>query len=92
MDVILWFGSVLILQQALHPLIVLVVMVIRAEFHALLTVLVLPVCRHAEFGHLVHFLCADLHLERVAVIPHDDGVQRLITIRFRVADVVLEVS
>ena len=41
-------------------------------------VFVLPVRRNAFLGHLVHFFGADLHLEGMALLGDDGGVQRLV--------------
>ena len=49
-----------------------------------------PMRRDAVFGKLVHLLGADLHLHRSPVVTHHNGVQRLITIRFRARDVIVE--
>jgi hypothetical protein len=52
--------------------------------------LVLPVRGDAGFGHAVHLLGADLHLDRHAVRAEQGGVQRLIAVDARDGDVVLE--
>ena len=46
----------------------------------------------AVLGDLVHFLGADLHLERDAVRADDGGVERLVHIRLGRADIVLEAA
>ena len=48
--------------------------------------------RDAFFGHLVHFFGADLHLEGVALLGDDGGVQRLVEIVARDGDEVLDAS
>jgi hypothetical protein len=44
----------------------------------------------AELGMAVHFLRADLHFERAAVVGDHRGVQRAVEVSFRVRDVVVE--
>ena len=52
--------------------------------------LVFPVRRDAFFGDAVHFLGADLHFERHAALADDRRVQRLVAVRPRHRDEVLE--
>src|SRR6188768_534029 len=52
--------------------------------------LVLPVRRDARLRNLVHVLGTDLHLDRHAIRTEQCRVQRLVTIRPRDGDVVLE--
>ena len=83
-DVIL--GVVFLLlgfQQTAHPFKLLLV----ASGHALL---VFPVGGDAVFGRLVHLPRADLHLEGDALMADDGRVERLIHIRLRRGDIVLE--
>ena len=54
--------------------------------------LVLPVRRDALLGDPVHLLGADLHLERQAALADDRRVQRLVAVRPRHRDEVLEPS
>src|ERR1017187_7781496 len=56
------------------------------------TIFVLPVRRNAFLGHLVHFFGADLHLEGMALLGDDGGVQRLVEIIARDGDEVLDAS
>ena len=51
--------------------------------------LVFPMRGHAELGDLVHRLRSDLDFERIAV-RHDGRMQRLVAVRLRHCDVVLE--
>ena len=57
---------------------------------ARLTLLVLPVRRHAELGLLVHFVRADLDLDRATARTDDRGVERLVEVELRGGDVILE--
>ena len=84
MDELLGVGPLLILQQAADPLIPALVAA------ALAVLLILPVGGDAVFGHLMHLLGADLHLEGDAVLAHDGGVEALVHIGLRGADIVLE--
>ena len=86
MDEFLGVGVLLIFKEAAHPF---VVVLARAAVDALF---VLPVRGDAVFGDLVHFLGADLHLERDAVCADDGGVERLVHIRLGRADIVLEAA
>ena len=52
--------------------------------------LVLPMRRDAGLGNSVHVLGSDLHLERHAVRAEQRGMQRLIAVRARDGDVILE--
>ena len=52
--------------------------------------LVLPVSRNAVLRGIVHFHRAYLHLERDTLAPDNCGVQRLIAVRLRSSDIVLE--
>jgi len=52
--------------------------------------LVFPVRRDPLLGHRVHLLGADLDLERNPLVADDRGVQRLIPVRPRHGDEVLE--
>src|SRR5262249_38266647 len=54
--------------------------------------LVLPVCCDAFLGHPMHFYRPDLDLERHAVFADDRGVQRLIAVRTRHRDEVLDAA
>src|ERR1019366_2886987 len=54
------------------------------------TIFVLPVRRNAFLGHLVHFFGADLHLEGMALLGDDGGVQRFVIIIARDGDEVLD--
>ena len=83
-DKLLGIGALLILQQTPDPLIPALVAA------ALAVLLILPVGGDAVFGHLVHLLGADLHLERDAVLAHDGGVEALVHIGLGGADIVLE--
>ena len=59
------------------------------RFGNLASILVLPVCGNALLGNSVHLLRTDLHLEWLAFVNHG-GVQRLIQVRPRHRDIVLE--
>ena len=61
------------------------------RLRALARLLILPVCRNAELRYLVHRKRADLDLERIAA-RHDRRVQRLVAVRLRHGDVVLEAA
>ena len=74
------------LDQLAHPGDALVI--VRGNRPA---VLIFPVCRDAFFGDAVHILRADLDFERLAAVNHS-GVQRLVQIRPRHGDVVLEAA
>jgi len=52
---------------------------------------VFPVCSDAFFRYAMHFLGADLHLERLAAVDHS-GMERLIEIGPGDRDVVLETA
>ena len=52
--------------------------------------LVFPVSCNTVFCDLMHLICSDLDLERLAVVAHHSGMKRLIHVRFRHSDVVLE--
>ena len=56
------------------------------------TLLVLPVRRYAVFRHLVHLGRADLDLERDAGAADDGRVERLVAVRLRGGDIVLEAA
>ncbi len=56
------------------------------------TKLVGPVRGHAAFGDQVHFLGADLHLDRRAVGPEQHGVQRLVTVGLGNGDEIAEAA
>ena len=49
-----------------------------------------PVRSDSPFGTLVHFACANLHLDGLAVGPDNRGVQALVQVELRHCDVVLE--
>ena len=85
-DELLRVGAVLVLQQAAHPLIILLVA------GALAVLLILPMGGNAVFGDLVHLPGADLHLEGNTVIPYHGGVEGLVHIGLGSADIVLEPS
>jgi hypothetical protein len=75
------------LEQLPHPLeIALIALVADAPF------LVLPVRRDAFFRMPVHFLGANLHLEGKAMLADDRRMQRLIPVRPRHRDEVLDAS
>ena len=57
---------------------------------ALNALLVFPVRSNTVFRIGMHFPCADLHLKRDALFAEYGGVQRLIAVRLRVGDVILE--
>ena len=59
---------------------------------AFLAFFVLPVRRDALFRDAVHLLGADLHLEMLPVRPYHGRVQRLVQIRARDGDEVLDAS
>ena len=86
MDKVLGVGALLVFQQTAHPLIAALVTA------ALTVLLVLPVGGNAVFGDFVHLLGADLHLEGDGVIAHDRGVQALVHIGLRRADIILEAA
>ena len=46
---------------------------------------------NAVLGYFMHFACADLHFNR-PMTPNHSGMQRLVTVGFGQADVVLEAS
>src|SRR5256885_3373031 len=77
---------VLPLQQAAEPRELLV------EGRILATFLVSPVRGDAELGHPVHLVRADLDLDRLTGVRDDGGVERLVAVRFRHRDVVLEAT
>ena len=52
--------------------------------------LVLPVRGDALLGDQVHLPRADLHLERLPLLRHHRRVQRLVEVRLRHRDVVLD--
>ena len=54
--------------------------------------LVAPMRGHAVLGMLVHLVGADLHLERLALRAHHRRMQRLVVVRFRARDVVVELA
>ena len=54
--------------------------------------LVLPVRCNAVFRHLVHLGRADLDLERDAGAADDGRVERLVAVRLRGGDIVLEAA
>src|SRR3546814_10184958 len=54
--------------------------------------LVYPVGSDAVFGHLVHVVGADLHLDAVALGPDDRRVQRAVAVRLGRRDEVLEAA
>ena len=76
------------LHQVLQPL----ARAIAIRVTGLFTALVLPVRGDAGFGHTMHFLGANLHLDRHAVRPEQRRVQRLIAVDPRNRDVVLEAT
>ena len=76
------------LQQALQPLVGLLLQVVDAGVAAL----VQPVRGDAGLGDLVHVLGADLHLDRRAERAEQRGVQRLVAVRLGDGDVVLELA
>ena len=83
MDIVVGFHVLLVFQQAPDPL--------KFLFRAVTCVLlVFPVRRNAVFRRLVHFPCADLHLERDALRADDSRVQGLIHVGLRRGDIVLE--
>ena len=84
MDEVLSVGVLLVFQQAAHPLIAALVP------GALAVLLVLPVGGHAVLGDLVHFFRPYLYLEGDAAFAHHRGVQALVHIGLRRADVILE--
>jgi hypothetical protein len=47
---------------------------------------------HTVFGELVHLVRADLHFERAPVVADHDRMQRLVAVRLRPGDVVVELS
>ena len=51
---------------------------------------VLPVCGHAQLGVFMHLPGADLNLHRLAARPQHHGMDRLVTVGFRVGHVVVE--
>src|SRR5690625_28750 len=72
-------------EQLLHPP--------EAPLHFLRVLqpgLVSPVGSDAELSHTVHPRGADLHLDRLTLQPDHRRVQRLVAVRFRHGDVVLE--
>ncbi|MNQ51636.1 hypothetical protein D3C85_656240 [compost metagenome] len=52
--------------------------------------LVAPVRGHAVFGKAVHFIRADLHFQRTAILGRHHRVQRLVTVGFRPRNVIVE--
>ena len=85
-DEILGVRALLIFEQAAHPLVVLLIA------RALSVLLVLPMCRDAVFGDLVHLLRADLYLEGDAALADDGGVQALVHVGLGRTDIVLEAA
>ena len=55
-------------------------------------VLVAPVRRDSFLGHLVHLARANLHFHPLAARTDHGGVQRLVHVRFRQGDVILETA
>ena len=53
---------------------------------------VLPVCRDAQFGDLVHLLRADLHLHGPPVSTHHRGVQAAVHVVLGIGDVVVKLA
>jgi hypothetical protein len=81
-------GFALDLEERLQPL-------RGLELHVLvgtLEALVHPVRGDTRLGHLVHVLRADLDLDRHAERAEERGVQRLVAVRLRDRDVVLELA
>jgi hypothetical protein len=54
--------------------------------------LVAPMRGNAHLGDLVHAVGADLHLDAHALWADDTGVERLVAVRLRCRDVVLEAA
>jgi hypothetical protein len=81
-------GLALDLEQRLQPAVRLALDVGQRNAF----VLVHPVRRDARFRDPVHRLGADLDLHRQAVGADQRGVQRLVAVRLRDRDVVLELS
>ena len=54
--------------------------------------LVLPVGRDSGLGNAIHFDGSDLHFQRQALGPEQCRVQRLITVKARNSNVILESS
>src|SRR6266508_970613 len=88
LDELLWIGHFLLhVEELPHPLeIPLVALIADAAF------LVFPVRGDALFRHAVHFNGADLDLERHAVLADHRGVQRLVPVRPRHRDEVLDAA
>ncbi len=51
---------------------------------------ILPVRRHAQFGVFMHLFGTDLDLNGFTARPQDHGVDRLVTVRFGVSDIIIE--
>src|ERR1041384_211513 len=83
---LLWVSHFLLhFQQLTHPLkVALVAMIANASF------LVLPVRGDAFLRAAVHLFGADLHLEWEAVLADDGGMQRLVAVRPRHGDEILD--
>ena len=77
-------GVLLQLEQLAEPAQVLVQLV------RLAVALVEPVGRDTELGRAVHVLGADLDFEELSAGTEDRGVQRLVGVRLRAGDVVLD--
>ena len=52
--------------------------------------LVTPVRGHPKFSQTMHFLCSDLHFERLSIFRNDNRMQRLIAVRLRSGNIVIE--
>ena len=77
----------LVFEQLAHPLeVALVAMIPNAAFF------VFPVRGDALFGHPVHLHRADLHFERLATLADHRRVQRLIPVRSRHRDEILDAA
>src|SRR3546814_11510121 len=72
-------------EQLAHP-------AVLAAFDLRAVLLVYPVGSDAVFGHLVHVVGADLHLDAVALGPDDRRVQRAVAVRLGRRDEVLEAA
>ncbi len=63
----------------------------KAVFHTF-PVTIRPMGRHTGFGNFVHLAGTDLHLDALAITARNRGMDRAITVRFRLADIVLKAT
>ena len=80
---LVWIGGFLLpIQKLAHP--GHLVNFFLVALMGTLRLLVAPVCRHTEFGVIVHLMRTNLHLKGAARIRHHRGMQRLVHAEARV--------